>query len=172
MVVLLIWVACSVSLAIVFASESDVVWTLVFAAATAIGLCMWACLQRAQSESERFIAWLNEHRDQIIAGPIRYEDQVVSIDDTVSRFDVCVSAVFATATYHSAYRLVDDPARPGINLLCTSCTLLMGWWGLPWGPIQTINSLCQNLAGGRRCRVGDLIAVDETEGLPEPDGTA
>jgi hypothetical protein len=27
-------------------------------------------------------------------------------------------------------------------------TLLLGWWGIPWGPIYTIGSLFTNISGG------------------------
>ena len=30
----------------------------------------------------------------------------------------------------------------------TALTLLLGWWGIPWGPIFSIASLCTNLSGG------------------------
>ena len=31
----------------------------------------------------------------------------------------------------------------------TLITLLFGWWGVPWGPIYSIESLATNLSGGR-----------------------
>ena len=30
----------------------------------------------------------------------------------------------------------------------TLVTLLLGWWGIPWGPIYTVQSLVKNLTGG------------------------
>jgi len=36
-------------------------------------------------------------------------------------------------------------ARLGYSLL----SLVAGWWGIPWGPIFTIQSLWTNLSGGR-----------------------
>ena len=30
----------------------------------------------------------------------------------------------------------------------TALSLLLGWWGIPWGPIWTISSLWTNLHGG------------------------
>ena len=36
-------------------------------------------------------------------------------------------------------------ARLGYSLL----TFIAGWWGVPWGPIFTIQSLWTNLSGGR-----------------------
>ena len=30
----------------------------------------------------------------------------------------------------------------------TLCSLVFGWWGLPWGPLFTLESLATNLIGG------------------------
>lgn len=51
----------------------------------------------------------------------------------------------------------------------TLLTLLLGWWGIPWGPIYTIGSVYRNLRGGidvtdeLRPHLGDLLAQ-----LPAP----
>ena len=31
----------------------------------------------------------------------------------------------------------------------TCLNIIMGWWGIPWGPIYSIGSLSTNLAGGK-----------------------
>lgn len=31
----------------------------------------------------------------------------------------------------------------------TFMTLLLGWWGIPWGPVYTIGSLFTNIRGGK-----------------------
>jgi hypothetical protein len=31
----------------------------------------------------------------------------------------------------------------------TALTLLLGWWGIPWGPIYTIGSFVSNIRGGK-----------------------
>ena len=36
---------------------------------------------------------------------------------------------------------------PGLGLLFVS--LILGWWGLPWGPIYTIGSIFNILTGGK-----------------------
>jgi len=35
---------------------------------------------------------------------------------------------------------------PGLKF--TLLTMLLGWWGIPWGPIYTIGSIFRNLSGG------------------------
>lgn len=36
---------------------------------------------------------------------------------------------------------------PGLGW--TLMTVLLGWWGVPWGPIFSVQSIYRNLAGGR-----------------------
>ena len=31
----------------------------------------------------------------------------------------------------------------------TALTMLLGWWGIPWGPIYSVSSLATNLQGGK-----------------------
>ena len=35
------------------------------------------------------------------------------------------------------------------GLVFSLLTLLLGWWGIPWGPIYTISSLYHNFNGGK-----------------------
>ena len=37
----------------------------------------------------------------------------------------------------------------GKSLGFTLISLLLGWWGVPWGPIFTVESLFINLRGGK-----------------------
>jgi len=35
------------------------------------------------------------------------------------------------------------------GLIYTLISLLLGWWGFPWGPIYTIGAVAKNCSGGR-----------------------
>ena len=39
-------------------------------------------------------------------------------------------------------------------------TFLLGWWGIPWGPIYTIGSLITNFGGGKNVTEEVLAAVN------------
>jgi hypothetical protein len=61
-----------------------------------------------------------------------------------------VSALVVTYYGHS------EPIPVAINrtdwgkaLLYSLLSLLFGWWGLPWGPIRTLQSIFINLTGGQ-----------------------
>ncbi len=43
-------------------------------------------------------------------------------------------------------------------------TLLLGWWGFPWGPIYSIGSIVTNLGGGRDVTMEVLAALNQSAG--------
>ena len=42
----------------------------------------------------------------------------------------------------------------------TIMSVVLGWWGLPWGPIHTISSLYQNLSGGKDITKDVVLLMD------------
>ncbi len=50
----------------------------------------------------------------------------------------------STARYHWPYSLI---------------TLLLGWWGFPWGPAFTIGAIRDNLRGGRDVTAKTIGAI-------------
>jgi hypothetical protein len=65
------------------------------------------------------------------------------------QYQYCVSAVIITFKRGTdIYFLRAGESRPVKGLSWTLLTLLAGWWGIPWGPIYTIQSLWVNMRGG------------------------
>ena len=46
------------------------------------------------------------------------------------------------------------------GLKYTFLSLVLGWWGIPWGPIYTISSLYTNLSGGKNITQEVLTSVN------------
>jgi hypothetical protein len=46
----------------------------------------------------------------------------------------------------------------GKGLKFSVLTLLMGWWGIPWGPIYSIGSLFTNFTGGKNI-TGEVVQM-------------
>ena len=85
-----------------------------------------------------------------------------NIRDEVNRggrlviYQYCISVVFMTFKRPTEIRLIKaghSPAQGG--LLFVLISLVGGWWGIPWGPIYTIESIYRNLSGG----------IDVTDGV-------
>jgi len=47
------------------------------------------------------------------------------------------------------YFLRGGESGRGARWTCTLASLLFGWWGIPWGPIFTIQAVAANLGGGK-----------------------
>jgi hypothetical protein len=65
-------------------------------------------------------------------------------------FQYCISLLIITFKRFSNIYFV----RPGENpimkgLPCSLLSLFLGWWGIPWGPIYTVQALWVNFSGGK-----------------------
>ena len=65
-------------------------------------------------------------------------------------FQYCISLLVVTLTRSSSiYFVKSGESRAGTGLVFSLISLLCGWWGLPWGPIRTIQSVFINFGGGK-----------------------
>jgi hypothetical protein len=65
------------------------------------------------------------------------------------QYQYCVSVLIMTFKRGTdIYFLRADESPVVKGLTWTLLTLLAGWWGIPWGPIYTVQSLWVNLKGG------------------------
>jgi len=62
----------------------------------------------------------------------------------------CVSIIVMTFRRSSGIYLIRaGESAVAKGLPWTLLTLLLGWWGVPWGPIYSIQSLVVNFQGGK-----------------------
>ena len=65
-------------------------------------------------------------------------------------YHYCISVVLMTFRRSSAvYFIPAGESTLAKGLPWTLLTLLLGWWGIPWGPIFSIQSLIVNFGGGK-----------------------
>jgi hypothetical protein len=65
-------------------------------------------------------------------------------------YHYCVSIVVMTFRRASdAYYIPAGENAVAKGLPWTLLTLVLGWWGIPWGPIFTVQSLVVNFKGGK-----------------------
>jgi hypothetical protein len=61
----------------------------------------------------------------------------------------CISVIFLTYKQPSEIYLVrGGEYMKGRGVFFSLVTFLLGWWGIPWGPIYTVQVLFSNLRGG------------------------
>lgn len=71
----------------------------------------------------------------------------------------CVSILILTFKRSSAVYFVkagESRVTKGMGYILLSA--LVGWWGIPWGPIYTIEALNTNLKGGKDV-TNDVVAI-------------
>ena len=78
------------------------------------------------------------------------------VNDEVQRggrfvmYQYCISVLVMTLKRPSDIYFVKAGAGSiGKGIGFSAIALLLGWWGIPWGPIYTIQSLWVNCRGGR-----------------------
>jgi hypothetical protein len=65
------------------------------------------------------------------------------------RFEVCYSVLIATVRWRSAPHNTRSPwHRVWVGLPYTAASLVLGPWGIPWGPVWTLVAVWTNLTGG------------------------
>ena len=82
-------------------------------------------------------------------------------------YHYCVSLLVITLRRSSdAYYIPAGESAVSKGLPWTLLTLVMGWWGIPWGPIFTVQSLIVNFKGGKDLTADFSAAM--TRAVPAP----
>lgn len=77
-------------------------------------------------------------------------------------YHYCISIVIMTFRRPSnIYFIRAGESAVGKGLPYTLLSLVMGWWGIPWGPIYTIGSLITNFGGGKDVTAEVIQSVNQ-----------
>jgi len=98
-----------------------------------------------------------EHEDDIKMGKYFYRGHRIKTETVLVSYQTAISIIIATQKSSSRFYVVDHDRTALIGYLYSLGTFLFGWWGIPFGPIYTVQALATNVKGGRRVRVGDLF---------------
>jgi len=84
-------------------------------------------------------------------------------------YHYCISIVVMTFRRSSdAYYIPAGESAVMKGLRWTLLSLVAGWWGIPWGPIFTIQSLVVNLGGGKDLTADISAAMNRPAAMPAP----
>lgn len=114
-------------------------------------------VQKEENRSNKFLAWVIENMSSIKGGIARYEGKLITAMTEVVRFEACYSFILFTTKAPSRYFIKGNDNIFAIGFLYTLVTLLLGWWGIPWGPVYTLKALFTNIRGGHKQTVGEII---------------
>jgi hypothetical protein len=82
-------------------------------------------------------------------------------------YTYCISIIFMTFRRSSDIHFVragESSLTPGLGW--TALSLVMGWWGIPWGPIYTIGALFTNLGGGKNVTQDVMNSLVQQQPIP------
>ncbi len=134
----------------------------------------WFWLLYTQKKAkQRFLLWLLQHVDEVRQSKATYEGIPITPNTVIRRYQSTVSIVVMTFRYYSQYYI--EAAQTGattrvtqsyraskaVGVAYTFLALIFGWWGIPWGPIWTLQTIGVNMSGGVKQSVGDLLATIE-----------
>ncbi len=120
--------------------------------------------------SESFVNWLALNLQAIRDGSAMFNGERVTVDSVVTQYELCYSILILTSKKRSSFLLMGTPEQKRTVATYTLLTLLFGWWGIPWGFIWSPAIIANNLFGGIKLTVGQLISfLENPEGSPLPD---
>jgi hypothetical protein len=83
-------------------------------------------------------------------------------------YQYCISVVLLSFKRFSSIHFI----RPGQSAVSrglgwSALAFLLGWWGIPWGPIWTLQALWVNFSGGRDVTSEVLASIRRSQPMPQ-----
>ncbi len=128
---------------------------LVFSSICAI---FFVASSRAAKRTARFEQWLQLNAESVIQHGATYEGAEINRHTEVRRFLVALSVIVASFKIPTRHHIagLDNFAHKQIQY--SLATLVCGWWGVPWGPVYTVQSLAKNVSGGYIMTIEEYLA--------------
>ena len=112
---------------------------------------------RRERERELFVNQLKSHRKELRSGgTVAVDGLLLKYNTELTTFTLQVGGLISSVTIPSRFQRF-PPEHAHESFVYSLCTLCSGWWHLPAGPLDTIAILVQNLRGGARQSVAELI---------------
>jgi len=88
-------------------------------------------------------------------------------------FQYCISVVVMSFKRSSdIYFIRSGTGTAGKAAPWCLLSLVVGWWGIPWGPIWTIGTVAKNLGGGLDVTAQVVGAAQSSAPIPRAPGAA
>lgn len=143
----------------VFGPEPDLTEAAGGAAIAAVLIALFVATRYHQKQADEFEGWLTQNANAIERGGARYRDVLVTPATVLTQFQVAVSFLIVTFRFPTRIYIVGNHATGMVAALCTVISLVLGWRGIPWGPIYTLQVVARNLRGGLRQTVGERLSA-------------
>lgn len=122
---------------------------LILIALLAAGPIMSVSFNKRQEEINRkLLDFIMQNYDTLASGcTLDYYGTPINDRSQLTRFRYCYSYIVMTSTRNSAMYLVDaldSEEAKNAMLTCQLITAFSGWWGIPWGIINSVQYLFVN----------------------------
>ncbi|MDD4049337.1 MAG: hypothetical protein PHI90_11115 [Clostridia bacterium] len=110
-----------------------------------------------QKKADEFIKWINNNKETIEKGEAYYYGARISPDTEVVRFQVSLACLVFYTKAKTRYYIRWHEYTNIFSFKYTMISLLIGWLGLPFAPIYTLQSLFINIKGGDKTTIRELF---------------
>ena len=126
----------------------------------AILIALFVTTRYHENRAGDFDAWLTHNVHTIERGGALYRNEILITPATVlTRYQIAFSALIVSYKFPTRTYIVGHEGTGLIAALCTLASLIFGWWGIPWGPVYTVQVLTRNVRGGFKYTVGEKLAT-------------
>ena len=106
---------------------------------------------------EQLVAQLIKRRDEIRSGTALFNGVPINFETELTRFVRATGFLHLRIRTYSGYHVVDQEPLDALRRTYIISSLILGWWSIPFGVIDTVSAVGTNMRGGIRSKVSDLI---------------
>ncbi len=110
---------------------------------------------------EQLVAQLIKRRDEIRSGTAVFNGVAINYDTELTRFVRATGFLHLRIRTYSGYHVVDQEPLDALRRTYIISSLILGWWSIPFGVIDTVSAVGTNMRGGIRSKVSNLIGGDD-----------
>jgi len=126
---------------------------------TVVFWCPLVLTVLAEINQRKFLRWLESNLDALAAGETVFRGVKVSARTEVVTFDLAFSVVVASFKIPSQMFIVGQHRIWPWRIAYTLLSLVFGWWGVPYGPVYTVQAVHGNLKTVNRRRLTDVFNI-------------
>ncbi|MGE5473896.1 MAG: hypothetical protein ACM3UU_06710 [Ignavibacteriales bacterium] len=136
--------------------------------ASLICFIIYYFLNQEKKKSVEFINWIIQNKNNIENGGTYLEFTEIKPETELIQFQICISFIFFSVKSPSRFLVKGYDKTLSRKIICTIISLLFGWWAIPWGPIYTIQTISNNLVGGKIIKVSELLGnINKADNLTD-----
>lgn len=120
-------------------------------------------LRNNSVQEKNFQSFLIDNADIILTRGARYKGFLITENTLLTQYLFSLSVITMSFKIPSRVYIVEHESTLGTAIGFTLASFFLGWWGIPWGPIFTIQAIGHNLQGGLKMTVGEYLTPAEPE---------